>query len=107
MAGNDQMSLPDIIALVVSRYPPDVKSQLLQSILLVSGGCKIAGLRERLISEITSRSEAGSKIDIAVAREPQLGCFFGMRGLAAKYPEYIKQHSIKRTEWLQGGLSVK
>lgn len=30
-----------------------------------------------------------------------------MRGLAAKYPDYIKQHSIKRTEWLQGGLPAR
>lgn len=56
MIGNDQMSLPDIIALVVSRYSVEVRNTLLQRILLVSGACKINGLRERLISEVTSRS---------------------------------------------------
>ena len=68
MIGNDQMSLPDIITLVVSRYSSDVRKALLQSILLVSGGCKLNGLQERLFTEVTSRSEAGTNIDIKVAR---------------------------------------
>lgn len=97
MLGNDQMSLPDIIALVVARYPPKIRSILLSRILLVSGGCRITGLRERLLTEVISRSEAGSQVDIKVAREPQLGCFLGMRGLAAKYTDYVRQNSIKRT----------
>lgn len=107
LIGNDQMSLPDIVALVLSRYSSEVRNTLLRSILLVSGACNIKGLRERLLAEVTSRAEAGSLVDIRVAKEPQLGCFLGMRGLAAKYPDYLRQHSIKRTEWMQGGLPAK
>lgn len=36
-----------------------------------------------------------------------MGCFFGMRGLANKYPEYVKQNSIRRIDFLNGNMGTK
>lgn len=107
MAGNDQMSLPDIITVVMRNYPPEIRKLLLSKVQLVGGGSSIPGLKERLQVEMTSLSEIGSEINIELAREPRLGCFFGMRGLANKYPEYVRQNSIRRNDFLQGRNGLK
>jgi actin-related protein len=107
MAGNDQMSLPDIVALVLRNYTPEMRRVLLGNVRLVGGGCAVPGIRERLLKELTALAEVGTQIHIEVAREPRLGCFYGMRGLVNKYPEYVKQNSIRRIDFLHGNIGTK
>jgi hypothetical protein len=58
--------------------------------MLVNSRCKIVKLWKRSITEIISRFEVSSKVDIQIIREYQPGyCFW------IKYLNYLKQYSVK------------
>lgn len=47
LVGNDQVNLPDCVYSSLRYYDRETQQELLNSVLMVGGGCLLKGLRER------------------------------------------------------------
>ncbi|XP_066139076.1 actin-related protein 5-like isoform X2 [Euwallacea fornicatus] len=82
MLGSQEAGLSEVIAYVLSLFDADNQLKLASNVVVVGGLANLPGLRERLLTELTSVRPFKSTVNVTVMNSPTLASWYGARHFA-------------------------
>ncbi|XP_076251214.1 actin-related protein 5 isoform X1 [Rhynchophorus ferrugineus] len=109
MLGSQEAGLSEVIAYVLSLFDEENQLKLASNVIVTGGLANLSGLKERLLTDLTSVRPFRSTVHVQIMKEPSLSSWYGARNFAESEEFQKKQitrkmslgQSILKHIWLQ------
>ncbi|KAF7265450.1 actin-related protein 5 isoform X2 [Rhynchophorus ferrugineus] len=101
MLGSQEAGLSEVIAYVLSLFDEENQLKLASNVIVTGGLANLSGLKERLLTDLTSVRPFRSTVHVQIMKEPSLSSWYGARNFAES--EEFQKKQITRKMYKEFG----